>query len=140
MGIRITNYDAFTNTSSVAIGVSIPFNSYLGSGSLFNQTYTTEVQLKSNIINFILTERGERPLNLNFGSSLSKYIFGNITTDSLQTLEMSLLNDLKIQFPEGIYNIKFTSVKANPNYDYNTINIVIDYNFFGRPQSININT
>lgn len=138
MGIRISNYDAFTETGSLAIGISIPFNSYLNSGGLFNQTYTTEAALKNNIINFVLTQRGERPLNNNFGSSLHNYVFGNITLDKLTQLESTLLNDLKAQFPEGPNNIKFTSVTANPDYDHNTINVNVNYNFFGRPNTTSI--
>ena len=137
MAVRIINYDAFTDTGSVAIGVSIPFNSSINGGG-FNQTYTTQEQLKSNIINFILTERGERPLNLNFGFNLSKYIFGNITSDSLSSLESALITELRVNFPEGPNNIKFISVKADPNYDNNSINININYNFFGTSNSINL--
>lgn len=137
MAIRIINYDAFTDTGSVAIGVSIPFNNYQG---VFSQTYTTEQQIKSNIINFVLTERGERPLNFDFGFSLSSYLFNKqITSSTLSDLEINLLNALKTQF-NNIPNLKFSLVTASPNYDDNSINVIINYNFAGNPQEINITT
>lgn len=135
MGIRVTNYEAF-DTGSSAIGVSIPFNNNQG---VFNQTYTSRQQIKSNIVNFILTQKGERPLNTNFGFNLGQYMFGNISSNTLIDLEGELLDALKTNFPETLYSINFTSVKANPNYDDNSISIAINYNFFGESDLININ-
>ena len=40
----------------VAVGVSIPFSGK----AVFNQTYLTKDQIKSNLINFFLTNKGER--------------------------------------------------------------------------------
>ena len=54
MAYRIPNKNPIDVGSRVAIGVSIPFNS----PQIFTQTYTTQEQIKSNIINYILTDRG----------------------------------------------------------------------------------
>ena len=51
--ININPLDLETNR---AIGVSLPFN---GEG-VFNSTYTSKDQIKTNILSVILTEQGER--------------------------------------------------------------------------------
>jgi hypothetical protein len=54
---------------NIAIGVSLPFG-VCGTDQLFNQTYSTKDQTKSNLINLLLTNKGERILNPEFGSDL----------------------------------------------------------------------
>ena len=39
------------------IGINVLFNN---GTSVFNQTFTTKDQVKSNLINYILTDKGER--------------------------------------------------------------------------------
>ena len=82
MAYKIPNKNPIDIGSRVAIGVSIPFNQ----PSVFNQTYTTNDQIKSNLINYVLTNRGERPLNPNFGLSLQEKLFENITPVSTTSL------------------------------------------------------
>jgi hypothetical protein len=67
MAYRIPNKNPIDVGSRVAIGVSIPFNA----PQVFTQTYTTQDQVKSNIINFILTNKGERVFNPTFGSNIT---------------------------------------------------------------------
>ena len=45
-----------------AVGVSLPFNG----PAVFNPTFTTREQTKSNLINYLLTNLGERVFNPNF--------------------------------------------------------------------------
>jgi hypothetical protein len=60
-----------------AVGVSIPFSSR----AVFNSTYTTQDALKSNLINFLLTNKGERFLNPNFGADLRALLFEQMTLE-----------------------------------------------------------
>ena len=67
MAFRIPNKFAVDIDARQAIGVSIPFSSK----SVFNQTFTTADQTKSNLINYLLTNKGERIFvagNLPFGN------------------------------------------------------------------------
>ena len=43
------------------IGIAIPFNPY----NIFTITYSTKEQIKSNLLNFFLTNQGERYFNPN---------------------------------------------------------------------------
>lgn len=55
-----------------AIGISLPLQ--IG-GTGFSQTYNTTDQLKSNIKNLLLTQKGERILQPEFGSGLHEILF-----------------------------------------------------------------
>jgi phage baseplate assembly protein W len=131
MAYRIPNKNPIDIGSRVAIGVSIPFNS----PQVFTQTYTTQEQIKSNIINYVLTDKGERIFNPTFGSNIRKSVFENITQDLLQILEITLNEDLSNYFP----NVNFTNITVTPNYDENSISIQIEYSLYNGPiNEINI--
>ena len=131
MAYRIPNKNPIDVGSRVAIGVSLPFNA----PQVFTQTYTTQDQIKSNIINYILTDRGERVFNPTFGSNIRASVFENITPNLLKNLEINLNSDLSAYFP----NVNFADVKITPNYDENSISIEIKYSLYNGPiNDINI--
>ena len=131
MAYRIPNKNPIDVGSRVAIGVSLPFNA----PQVFTQTYTTQDQIKSNIINYILTDRGERVFNPTFGSNIRTSVFENITSNLLKNLETNLNSDLSAYFP----NVNFADVKVTPNYDENIISIEIKYSLYNGPiNDINI--
>ena len=57
--------------ASVAIGFNLPIN---GEG-VFTPNYQTKDAIKNNLINYFLTNPGERPGNPNFGAGLRNFIF-----------------------------------------------------------------
>ena len=57
----------------VAIGVTLPFDGT----AVFNPSYATKVQIKSNLLNLILTNPGERFMNPKFGIGIRKFLFEN---------------------------------------------------------------
>ena len=59
---------------SVGIGVALPFN---GPG-VFNTNYTTQDQTKSNLINLVLTEPGERIYKPFFGVGLNNLLLNEL--------------------------------------------------------------
>ena len=104
----------------IAIGVSLPFN---GSG-VFNKTYTTKDQIKSNLINLLLTNKGERIMNPEFGSDIKKSLFDNITSNLTETLTEKIAESISIFIPQII----LTDVQVtNSNVDNNQISIMIQY-------------
>ena len=143
------------NTGSLdyqlAIGVSLPFNA----DGVFNPTYTSTDQIRANLINFILTNKGERPLNTTYGSDIRKYLFSEITDSSyafgitgynntnsnpsttaisgvqpytnlgVKDLEAQLKNEISINFPQLV--IKQMSI--TPSQDDNTVEIKVIYSF-----------
>jgi phage baseplate assembly protein W len=104
---------------SVGVGVSLPFNG----PSCFNTSFTTQEAIKSNLINWFLTNKGERPLNPNFGGNLRQFIFQQISEDTLEFLQEDINSQLATYFPGVI--VDDLEVTAQP--DINTINVVLQY-------------
>jgi phage baseplate assembly protein W len=114
--IRVNPLDLQKN---IAIGVSLPFN---GPG-VFNKTYTTKDQIKSNLVNLLLTDVGERVMNPNFGCELKRFIFEGITDSNIESLIVSLANSISIFVPE----ITVTNIEVVPTPDSNSIDLTVDY-------------
>ena len=103
-----------------AVGFSLPFSG----DAVFTPTYTTKEQLKSNLINFFLTNKGERYLNPSFGANIRSFIFEGITEGNIEMLQTRIQEDVNIYFP----NVKIEKINILKNEDYNLIKIEITYN------------
>ena len=117
--IRVNPLDLQKN---IAIGVSLPFN---GPG-VFNSTFTTKDQTKSNLVNLLLTDIGERVMNPEFGCNLKKFLFEGITESNSELLANNLANSIAIFIPE----ITVTNIEVAPTSNTNisnTINLTISY-------------
>ena len=104
---------------SAAVGVDIPFSD----PAVFKPNYTTKDAIKNNLINYFLTNPGERYLNP-IGGGLRAFIFEQITTDNLDFLEVRISNDLNSFFP----NIVVGNLEILRQEDFNIITIKLTYN------------
>jgi phage baseplate assembly protein W len=127
--IRVNPLDLQKN---IAIGVSLPFN---GPG-VFNSTFTTKDQIKSNLVNLLLTDVGERVMNPSFGCELRKFLFEGITEDNIEILKENLLNSIAVFIPE----ITVIDIIVTPNSDYNLIDLNIKYivNISQQPDQVTV--
>jgi phage baseplate assembly protein W len=114
--IRVNPLDLQKN---IVIGVSLPFNA----AGVFNKTYSTKDQIKSNLINLLLTDKGERIMNPEFGADVRRSLFDNITESNNEILRLKIIEAINIFIPE----IQLESVDIIPDFDYNTLNITINY-------------
>jgi uncharacterized protein len=114
--IRVNPLDLQKN---IAIGVSLPFD---GPG-VFNSTFTTKDQIKSNLVNLLLTDIGERVMNPTFGCELKRFIFEGITDENSSLIIESVTNSINIFVPE----VTVTNITVNPNTDYNSIDVDVSY-------------
>ena len=112
--IRVNPLDLQKN---IAIGVSLPFN------KPFTSTYTTKDQIKSNLVNLLLTDIGERVMNPNFGCNLKRYLFENINDVNAEKVKNAVLSSVGYYIPE----ITITSIAITPNTDYNSVDISVNY-------------
>ena len=112
--IRVNPLDLQKN---IAIGISLPFN------KPFNSTYTTKDQIKSNLINLLLTTRGERIMNPLFGTGLRDFLFEGITESNIENLKQDLNNSIEVFIPE----ITVLKLDIIPNNDFNTIALYVNY-------------
>lgn len=104
---------------STGIGVKLPFMS----PSVFTTVYTTKEQLKYNIINYMLTDVGERPMNPNFGMGLRSRLFESITRSTTDEIKQSIQSQIEATFP--IVQIQQLDIIGKP--DVNSIIIQFSY-------------
>ena len=74
-----------------AVGVNIPFSGEVA----FIPNYLTKDAIKNNLINFFLTNPGERPANPSFGGGLRQYIFTQIEQNNLDFIKEDIQDKRK---------------------------------------------
>lgn len=99
------------------IGVNIPFNE----GGVFTLNYTSKQAIRNNLINYFLTNPGERIGNPRFGGGLRRFIFEQISNDNMDYLEKDIQFKISTQFPNIIINN--TNISNTPENNLVTINI-----------------
>jgi len=112
-GRPLYQYQPYNETPDVAIGLLLPFNksskartpsAHYASGStsggnVFGQSYTTEEQAVSNLKNLLLTTKGERYMQPNFGTNITDMLFENNTIDAREILTDTLTEDIEYWLP-----------------------------------------
>ena len=104
---------------STGVGVALPFNT----PAVFQTVYTTQEQLKYNIINFLLTNKRERIFNPNFGANIRNKVFEQISTDTIDSLDLQIRSGVEAYFP----NIIITQLTFNGSPDENLLVIQFSY-------------
>ena len=117
--------DPINLDTDVAIGVVFPFNAE----GVFYSSYTTKEQVKSNLLNVLLTEPGERLHNPLFGVGIRNLLFEqNINKESL---EDRIQTQVDLYIPE----IELTEVTANKHPNGHTLFIKISYRMIANNQT-----
>jgi phage baseplate assembly protein W len=112
------------DTEDKSVGVSLPFT--LGNNGFFAVTYTTKEQVKSNLKNLILTNRGERLMQPDFGCNLRQAIFEQIGPDTYDYIRSEIENSIQRWLPYIIVNdVNVTSDTTQK--DNNRISVRLDY-------------
>ena len=115
-----------------AVGFGFPLNG----DAVFVPTYQTRDQIKANLVNYLLTNRGERVFNPNFGANLRNLLFENVSDTTTEELRERIQNDINSFFPEvQVKQVIFDNIP-----DSNTINFTLTYQIvvFGIEESVNI--
>ena len=105
--------------ASKAVGVNIPFSG----NAVFISNYLTKDAIKNNLVNFFLTNPGERFLNPTFGGGLRPFIFEQITRDNLDFLREDINEKLSLYFP----NITVNDLVVTGQVDTNRIDVTLTY-------------
>ena len=117
---------------SRAVGFGFPLNG----DAVFVPTYTTREQIKANMVNYLLTNKGERVFRPSFGADLRNLLFENIIDVTTEDLKASIQNDISLFFP----TVAVKEIEFNNQPDNNTINFSLTYQIenFGIEDSVNI--
>ena len=128
----IQNKFPIDSNARKAVGFGFPLNG----DAVFVPTYQTRDQIRANLINYLLTNRGERVFNPDFGADLRALLFENIIDDTLDDLTDRIQNSISIYFPE----VSVKSIKFNNLPDSNIINFTLTYEIilFGIEDNVNI--
>jgi len=128
----INNVFPVPNSGSIALGFSIPFSGR----AVFNPTFTTREVVKTNLVNWLLTNRGERVFRPNFGADLRALIWEGINDGTTSALESRIRDNIAANFP----SIEVRKINFDNQPDQNTINFILTYSIqnMGAEDEINI--
>lgn len=115
-----------------AVGFGFPLNG----DAVFVPTYETKDQIKANLINYLLTNKGERIFNPNFGADLRALLFEGIEDSSLDELQSNIESNIAERFPQ----IRIQEISFQNQEDRNTINFTLTYeiSLFGVEDTLDI--
>jgi len=119
--IKINPLDLPQN-DKVAVGVTFPFDG----PAVFNQSFTTKEQVKSNLINLLLTSPGERLMNPNFGVGIRNLLFEQIIDK--EQVKNRIIDGAQSYIPE--INITDVFIKRENNQttpEIHTVRISVYY-------------
>lgn len=114
------------------IGISVL---YSNNTSVFNSTITTKDQIKSNLINYVLTNKGERLYDPNFGGDIRRAIFE--ANDDLEFDDIA--TRLETEILQYVPNIILQSIIIKREPDQNLVNIIINYQLNQQNQQVVVN-
>tara|TARA_R110002012_G_scaffold321237_1_gene548276 strand:- start:1016 stop:1423 length:408 start_codon:yes stop_codon:yes gene_type:complete len=102
---------------NVKIGVAFPLDDI----NMFEGTDTVKEQAKTNLINLLLTNKGERPMLPKYGIGLKKLLFENEIDTEL------LVERIRYQSLKYIPEISIQDARITTSEDNHTIFITIVY-------------
>ena len=83
--------------------------------------------IKQAIVNLLLTNKGERPFNPDYGSNIRSYLFEPLDYGTAAQVEMSIKGTLAEFEPR----IDVLSIETYPNYDNNSFDVDMTYVIVG---------
>ena len=117
---QVIKIDPLDLQKNIAIGISLPFN---GPAGPFNKTYSTQEQAKYDLINLLLTNKGERVFNPEFGTDLRPVLFEPITEDIVPLIKNLITTSVDTYVPAVIVS----DIIIKKDEDHNTISITVTY-------------
>ena len=134
--VKVTD---LTENDYKVLGIGI--NQRSNSNGVFATNYTTLQQASNNLKNLILTRKGERMMQPEFGCDVWKVLFEQLTDGIEQSIENAIVNAVSTWLP--YLNIDTIIFDYDENdIDTNTITLDIKFSLVSNPnlsESIQIN-
>jgi phage baseplate assembly protein W len=106
-----------------AIGITLPIQ--IGN-TAFNQSFITADQVKSNIINLLLTKRFERLMQPEFGSGIQELLFNMNDEMFADNLENTIVDTLSKWLP--YVNVETINIQQSNEYkDNNKVEVSVSF-------------
>jgi len=87
--------------------------------------------IKQAIVNLLLTNKGERLMNPNYGSDIRRYLFEPLDYGTANQIKGNIRDTIERFEPR----ISVVRLKASPNYDDNGFDITMTYSIRGTNDS-----
>jgi len=127
----MANVREIDRDDDIYVGIEFPLD-YSQEG-FFRKTKTIRQQVKSNIRNLLLTEKGERVFQPNFGSNLKSLLFEQITPTTLENIENNIRESLSTWLPYVNVN---NLVAVQNDRNLNQILISLEYSTTLEPDAL----
>ena len=115
--------------------VAIDFNLPMNEGGVFTPNFQTKDAIKNNLINYFLTNPGERPGNPLFGAGLRNFIFTQIDEQDFSFIE----DDIQTKINEFFPDIIVENLDVLKTVESNTIQINLSYSVVDTGINDNLN-
>ena len=116
MAYKIVEIDTNTLTPNRAIGVKFPFNA----PGVFQKTFTTFDQASTNVKTLLLTRKGERYLQPNFGTDLLNIVFEPNVFELKDFISTTITDAISFWLPYIIITeLKIVTSDDDPNMIHN---------------------
>lgn len=113
-----------------AIGITLPIQ--IGNMGYFQQSFDTLTQVKSNFINLILTRRGERVHQPEFGCGIHDYLFEQLTPENIEGARLSVVNAVERWMP-FLELVQFQLNASSNELDNNKLQLYVGYRLRRNP-------
>ena len=112
--------------TDIFIGLKLPFNR--DKSGLFGRTQTTLEQAGSNIKNLLLTAKGERVMQPDFGSRLRELLFEQYTEDLTERIKQEIQEAMSTWLPYiDIAKVDVIQNETNPTETKVDIDFSLNY-------------
>ena len=99
---------------SFAYGITLPVKK--GETGFFEQAFTSYEQAKSNLKNLLLTKKGERIMQPNFGTGLHSLLFEQIDDTFESKIQETITKNVNYWLPYiQISNLDIVTIEDDPN-------------------------
>jgi len=127
MAYRIQTIEDVTTKSEIGLGVDLSFEN----PGIFKTLFTSNDQAKANIRNLLLTRKGERYNQLNFGTNLLSLVFLPSDDELKEVISAEISAALSFWLPYiVVQNLEILNVDDDPSLQ-NTIKIQLTYTVDG---------
>ena len=103
------------------LGLTLPVK--LGNNGYFQVAWDVPTQTKSNLINLILTKKGERVMQPEFGCDIHNIIFEQVSSDIEANVKGTIEEAVAVWMPF----VSIEGVEIQKNEDFNRVNVSITY-------------
>ena len=132
MAYRIANKFPIDTKAGKAVGVSIPFSAPW----VFTSTFQTKDAIRTNLVNFFLTNNNERVFRPSFGGNLRTFIFESIARGTTDSIKESIQDNVTRYFPQ----VLIRDIEILASEDSNILNVILSYEVvnFGINDELNL--